>query len=196
MRPALFLCLLFILTACEVGTQTTQEDEGTHTLRSRVQTRDAQTVWTLDFPRSTVRNTQGGPIALLPENVAVASVKVTGNSIYPELPGFGSLNTANLNAEQRSLINGFCNAIIAGNMAEASKHFHATTQFLFTLFFADIKDSKLKSFLVGKPAIIDSTWQIPVRFFADSKHLDIQIYLLYEKNWIIDQVAYGELVND
>jgi hypothetical protein len=195
MRPALFIFFLCILTACEAGTQAAHEGAAVTTLRAIVQKRDAETVWTLDFPKSTAQNAQGGTIALSPENFAVASVKVTGNSIYPELPGFGSLNTANLNAEQRSLINTFCAAVIAGNVAEASKSFHAATRFLFTLFFEDIKDSKLKSFIVGKPAIIDSTWQIPVRFLAGDSHLDIQIYLLYENNWVIDQIAYGELTN-
>jgi hypothetical protein len=192
---SLFIILLCILTACEVDTQATQKREEVTTLRQMVQTRDAETVWTLDFPKSAAR---GAPdrVALSPENVAAASVRVTGNSIYPELPGFGSLNTANLNAEQRSLVNGFCAAVIAGNTAEASKHFHSATRFLFTLFWADIKERKLKSFIVGKPAIIDSTWQIPVRFLAGDSYLDVQIYILHENNWIIDQIAYGELVNE
>jgi hypothetical protein len=64
------------------------------------------------------------------------------------------------------------------------------------LFFEDIKNSKLNRYIVGKPAIIDSTWQIPVRFFAGNNHLDVQIYLLYENGWIVDQIAYGELTND
>jgi hypothetical protein len=191
---SLFIILLCFFTACEAGTQAAPENSVDTTIRGMVQKRDAETVWTLDFPKSAAQNTQGGAIALSPENIAVASVKVTGNSIYPELPGFGSLNTANLNAEQRSLINDFCNAIIAST--DASKHFRTETRFLFALFFEDIKDSKLKSFIVGKPAIIDSTWQIPVRFLGGSKRLDVQMYLVYDNGWVIDQIAYGELVNE
>jgi hypothetical protein len=196
MRSVLFILFLCILTACETGTQAAQDDKAATTLRSIVQRRDDNTVWTLEFPQNTTQNAQDRSIELSPENFAAASIRITGNSIYPELPGFGSLNTANLNTEQRLLINGFCNAVIAGNMQGASQHFYTATRFLLMLFFEDIKDTKLNRYIVGRPTIIDSTWQIPIRFFGGNNHLDIQIYLLYENSWIIDQIAYGELVND
>jgi hypothetical protein len=195
MRPVLIVLFLCFLTACEADIQATHEDEAVTTLRSMVQTRDAITVWTLDFPQSAVQRAQDRSIELSPENLAAAPARITGNSIYPELPGFGSLNTANLNAEQRLLINEFCGAVIADKIEEASKRFRTTTRFLLTIFFEDVKDSNQKSFIVGRPAIIDSTWQIPVRLFAGDNHLDVQLYLLYDNGWVIDQIAYGEFVS-
>jgi hypothetical protein len=195
MRFVVFAFLFMLFTGCSANKQAETAAATEPTVRQTIETRDGNTDWTLDFSKDAAAHAGEESIPLSPENIAAASVKLTGNSIYPELPGFGSLNISNLSTEQRAVINRFCAAVIAANTQNASAVFNRSTQFLLVIFFADIKSTKFDRFLIGKPVIIDSTWQIPVRFFAGKNHLDVQIYLIYEALWLIDQIAYGDITN-
>jgi hypothetical protein len=193
MRFVVIIFLLMYFTGCDQNNQAESVAEPQATVRQTIEKRNADTEWTLDFSEGNAARAAGRSIPLSPENIAAASAKMTGNNIYPELPGFGSLNISNLNTEQRSIINRFCNAIIAANTQNASAVFKASTRFLLVILFEDIKTTKFDRFLIGAPMIIDSTWQIPVRFFSGGSHLDMQVYLIYEAGWFIDQIAYGDI---
>ncbi|MDR3284977.1 MAG: hypothetical protein LBS97_07360 [Treponema sp.] len=193
--PVIFL-ILALLVCCKAD-NAPEDGELLKTLREQIQVRDVGTQWTLDFQKKQPSSPQGRQIPLTLENIAAASIKFTGNRMYPELPGFGSLDTSNLNREQRTLLNNFCQAVTGDDREKAAETFNQSTRFLLTLFFADIQNAGLNSFIIGKPVVAGQTWQVPVRFFASKSRLDVQMYLLYDtKSWIIDQIAYGELIHE
>jgi hypothetical protein len=194
MKLLAVIALVCLCAGCK-NNETPSEDGLGATLRFLLQERDSATGWTQDFSVATPPKSKSIP--LTPDNIAAASLRTTGNSIAPELPGFGSLDTANISRDQWNRLNHFCGAVMGKNMDAATEDFNPATSFLVPLFFTDLETAGLTRFLVGKPWIIGETWQIPVRFFVGSRHLDIQVYLLYNNDrWVIDQISYGELADD
>jgi hypothetical protein len=185
--------ILLILVGCR-GNTSGDLAVSDVTVRSAIQERDASAVWTRDFaqPAKERRNvplTQDSIIAFTPSQI--------GNSVYPELPGFASLDTSNLNQELRAAVNAFGRAVTVRDLAGAQGFAREDTRFFMDIFFTDTAGIKFTGpFLTGKPEIIDGTWQVPLRFFAARGHLDIHVYLMYDDKWVIDQITYGELAGD
>jgi hypothetical protein len=194
--------ILFILTAalvgCNGGANSDLAEQGL-TIREKVLSRDAAATWTQSFTATAPRPT--GRVALQPDNLAATSAAVLGNPVYPDLPGFASLDRSNLSREARVVVDAFCAALSAGSKEDARAKMRKETGFFVDIIFLDLgitagSSPFVSRHLVGKPEVVSETWQVPVRLFTrTNEHLDIQMFLMYDdENWMVDQITYGELV--
>jgi hypothetical protein len=192
MRWVFLFCLILFLGCQDTGIGTLALPAAT--VRSQIQEREAGAAWTREF---TAPAPKSRPVQLTQESIAAFGPSQAGNNVYPELPGFASLDTSNLGAPMRAVINAFCRAVIAGKQEDAQALARAETRFFVDIFFADTALIVFsKTFVLGKPEILGETWQVPVRFLAGKGHLDVFLFLMYDTKWVIDQITYGELSSD
>jgi hypothetical protein len=168
---------------------------GDATLRDVIQQKERSVQWTADVDPA--QQTRTNPaIAVTPENVFAERAQYH-QIVYPELFGFGSLDTSLLGSKEQGVITPFCEAITAHDKNAAAQLMNTQSAFLLTIFFDDIRDIEFsKRYIIGRPGIRGNMWQIPVRFFLDDGILDVHLFLNQGESIQIDQISYGEIIHD
>lgn len=184
------------------------------TLRVTADAIDDRTEWSaeLEANRLTEKVTgadgiQNGVVAK-PENVFASGNESAYKPVYPEIPGFGSLDISALDSGARNTLDGFCTAITKGVDADsfmANGQLYSLVLFLYDLNQND--NAAFGSYIIGEPFDADGVLECPVRFFyvnkkSDSKEkakpfnafdpsLDVYVYLIKNENvWKIEQITY------
>lgn len=139
-------------------------------------------------------------------------------AIFPELEGFTSLDTTDIQGEVLDTISGFCRTLIEHTSAPpeadlkksedkeksdeveeqseqdgSSKidgYFSENTLYSLVLFLADSKAAgAVKSFVVGRPFMDDENIEVPLRLSCENATLYALAYpALYEDSWKIQQI--------
>jgi hypothetical protein len=164
------------------------------TLKSFIEQKEKETAWTIDVepPEQTAPEPL---VALTTNNVFALRGGSRAETIYPQLEGFGSLNTSLLDDEKRTLVSAFCEAVMAHNKEKAESLMNPQNAFLLTVFFDDIKNvSFTKRYIVGQPGMRGSLWQVPVRFYVQDGWLGAWLFFRLGETLVIDQIIYGEIM--
>jgi hypothetical protein len=210
---ALFAGLVY---GCAKNLEAGTPQTGEQTLKALIDRRDSTVNWMLDVnPLKTPQDLVAVPIT----TATIFASRTQTQTVYPELAGFGSLDTSLLSEHEMRVLTPFCAAIVAADKTQASTFMNAANTFLLTVFFDDVRGAAfLQNYIIGRPDIRGNIWQIPVRFFLKGAHLDMRIFLNQgsqgaletqsahaissitpdngQNALLIDQIAYGEVIND
>ena len=204
---AIFFSSIFFSCAMN-GTENAEdnrENAGGDFLRSRIESQFNETVWLEGLSSSakkTLASNVPGAKKGIPATPETASATDTAADapIFPYIEGFGILDSSSLSAEAKSALDGFCAALASGN--DASGFMTESRKYEFSIFLFDLKENYQSIFGVDFPenAIFDS-WKyaapvfgddfflVIVRFFANKKYFDAEIYLDESENgWRVNQI--------
>jgi hypothetical protein len=186
--------LAFSLQSCKQKSPPVQLDEGEITLKNVIEQKNRATAWTQDVTAKRGEEKLTG-IAPTPDNVFAFRQGV--HALYPELPGFGSLDTSLLNSDALSITRTFCNAIIAKDMAAAAGCMPERNAFSLEVFFYDIRGMTFsKDFVLGRPDVIGNIWQLRARLFSDGQPFDVMLFLNPRGPVHIEQFSYQDAGDD
>lgn len=151
-------------------------------------------------------------VYLTPEVISV--VYCNNNPIYPEIPGFGSLDTTLLQDSVRNVINEFAESINENIYTIPISVIHPDFIFNYVFFRNDLIEnwelkfgekfpydnnedkSKIKpitlftKWIIGRPFTTGEIEKVPVRFYCQQGFLDVTLYILLENNKIY-QITEG-----
>ena len=129
--------------------------------------------------------------------------------IYPELPGFGSLDITSLEPDLESVLKEFCSRLVLwynARLPEQRKnleedlagYFVPIQTYMLTAFLYNTQDiSSVTGYIYGTPFSDGSYRQIPVRFSNADGWFDVQVFFTRTASgWQIEQVQYGAYVNE
>jgi len=205
-NPGFFLCAGFLHTvhaaalctvcvlcvSCRGNGVGTGDADGSATLRTEVMERNGMTGWSdaledgvLTARRDTVESV-APQLPLSPAVLAAASVHGMA-AVYPELPGFGSLDVSALNEDRRRTVDGFCSAVVSGDSCD--RYMAPGSIFALVLFLHDTAAAgPFLSYVYGRPFVTESIVQVPVRFVSERRHTDVLLYLSRAGSWKISQI--------
>ena len=151
------------------------------------------------------KEVERSPLMVITENIS-------DNKVYPSLDGFTNLDISSMNSSLKKTINDFCESFQHKNIfTNVSKFFNSKFSFNAVLFTEDFKLSYEKnvgkfpykadsndeninlfnSYLLGKPEISLDFYEIPVRFYCQTKFVDLTLkikdsvpYEIYDINII------------
>ena len=206
------LCMLLFLLAffsCSNPVQDAEEITANSTLRYSAESLYDATEWAeeIEFDRLTasVSSVEGISARLnLSPLIVLASVPSDSTRIFPNLEGFGSLDTTLISKRLREMLTSFCECIAANK--EADKFMESNCLFSLALFyedferifascfdFSDEQDSSetayFDSFVLGEPFLDGVYYEVPVKFFGKKANLTLCVFC-FEKSsaWKIDQI--------
>jgi hypothetical protein len=172
-------------------------ESGEATLKSMIAEKESAVEWTVDvLPPE--KPSPGDGLQITPDNLFVARSEIAKlDIIYPELPGFGPIDTSLLGSGERRGLGTFCSAIIAHDRERAESLMNPDNRFLLVIFFQDIRNAEFtQRYVIGRPGMRGDLWQVPVRFFLKKGYIDTQIFFVQGESIMIDQISYGEIQND
>jgi hypothetical protein len=189
--------LLIPFCGCRHGAEPVIPENGARTLKSLIAEKESAIEWTVDVGRQDAP-ARRGRVPITPDNMFAARTEIrNADIVYPELAGFGPVDTSLLGNAERGKLGAFCSAIIARDRTRAENLMNPDNRFLLVVFFTDIRDAEFtERYVMGRPGMRGDLWQVPVRFFLKSGYIDIQIFFLQGESITIDQISYGEIQND
>ena len=124
-----------------------------------------------------------------------------GKTVYPYLPGFGSLNTEILPSEVVDLLDGFLATAAIPPPEDRSidtDFLHPELEFLpHIMKFHFTSLHPINRMIYGEPFVLEEGYQIPVRFLSDEMHTDTNIFVSsHELSYVIDQIQFGSAVEN
>lgn len=194
-RFSFFTAAFFLFAvSCSNSGQVTSSATGENTLKSKVSVKSEAAIWTSELEKNILTENLsenpyiGKSVSLKPETMNVSSAFSEKEKIYPELKGFGSLDSDDLKKESRQLVSDFCNDLINGKDLYASSKYVAKEKLFSYVFFADDLRSNIDSgdseirfskFYIGKSFLSGKEVQIPVRLYVVSgaKYVDLSIFV-------------------
>ncbi len=116
--------------------------------------------------------------------------------VYPQIDGFGSLNTTSMPINLYTFINDFIQALSDNEMS--SNFFPEDKIFLKTIIEYDFQDyPKISRYLIGEMFVFDNpnnTYEIPIRLFFDENYADCFIYCEFvDDSYKIVQFDIGKI---
>lgn len=195
---AIVFVFLFTLCGCEKNEVALEQSESDF-IRNEVDMEREKVTWSTPIREDGVGK----------HEIVMPSMRIRGNfaayrlgkTVYPYLPGFGSLNTESLPSEVLDLLDGFL-ATAAVPPPESrtidADFLHPELEFLphimqyhFTSLHA------VTRMIYGEPFILEDGFQIPVRFMSDELHTDTNIFVSsHELSYVIDQIQFGSAVEN
>jgi hypothetical protein len=206
-------CILFAIffIACSHKIEPALPGEGEETLKKIIAQKDSSADWTSEVNPPEAARAKSA-VALAPDNIFASREHSEYEMVFPELEGFGSLDTSVIDQNQREFIAAFCGAVIVGDKTQASARMNQHNAFLLTIFFNDMRDVEFTDrYILGQAGMRGNLWQIPVRFFvkarsgtlnaasgisAENGHVDARLFLSMGESIVIDQITYGEIIYD
>jgi hypothetical protein len=193
-RVFFFFVVCCTLCGCAREDETMLPSVAEQTLKSLIEQKNTESIWTIEVDPPQ-KPAPAAAVRLTPNNVFALRGESRAETVYPQLEGFGSLNTSLLDAEKLALINAFCEAVIAHNREKAESLMNPQNAFLLTVFFDDIKNVTFtKRYIIGQPGMRGSLWQVPVRFYASGGWLGAWLFFRLGETLVIDQIIYGEIM--
>ena len=193
-RVFFFFVVCCTLCGCAREDETMLPSVADQTLKSVIEQKDKESAWTIevDPPQPPV---PGSAVRLTLNNIFALRGGGRADTVYPRLEGFGSLNIALLDAEKLTLINAFCEAVIAHNREKAESLMNPQNAFLLTVFFDDIKNVTFTTrYIIGQPGMRGNLWQVPVRFYAAGGWIGAWLFFRLGETLVVDQIVYGEIM--
>jgi hypothetical protein len=193
MRPVI-VCVCLLLAACSpVQDKPPPERE---TLQDAMQRKDSESAWSETVHAARKERTPRSGLRLSAENAVALSGYQAGDVVYPELEGFGSLDVSLLDGKAMNAVAAFCGALLKADSAVALQLVAAGCAPLVYIFLSDIKGRALERYIIGRPLVSGTVWQVPVRFFSGRQRLYFRLYVDYGGDTpVIDQIAYGDFVD-
>ena len=121
--------------------------------------------------------------------------------VYPEYKDFGSLDVSALEGKLLKMLDSFFekSAIAAPGRrtvdAECLDPSYPFLSYVMQPYFDKLP--AVRYVLYGKPSFLEGCIEIPARLEGDKNHTDLLIYVLKDKEvWYIEQVIFGELINE
>ena len=169
-----------LLISCSQGHSSEIVYLNEDTLRSLTEDKERSLVWTRELESVRLLRDISKNKAV-DENSKLSTVMLCAvhgdylpDPIYPELPGFGSLDTSSLSKEHRAFFDEFSEQISMWKFPEEK---------------VDKKEARLfTSWLYGKTFVDEDSILVPVRFFCAEGSVDVRLCSSKEKP-IIDQIA-------
>ncbi len=140
--PLASVLLILSFSSCSQGSSSDIVYLNDDTLRSVTSRKEASLQWTRELEsvrllRDVSRNEAVSPsLGLTVPVLSVAETRFSGPSIYPVLPGFGSLDTSLITGEYRTFLDDFCASVSKWNIREDS--FEPSSIFSLAFFMHDI----------------------------------------------------------
>jgi hypothetical protein len=209
------LTFCFWYSSCKNSQSVTLANPEESTLRAVSDIKETDTLWTRELEStrlgSNIKELAGidKTVKLTPQSVAV----ITGSEepVYPYLEDFGSLDTSSISSDMRTLLDGFCTAVI--RFQPADQYMVRDSLFSLILFNYDLVkgcqdhfgvdlrqkktgDSEKKetvrqfftSWLYGAPYIDDTGFEIPVRLICGSGSVDLDVFITTGTDTKINQL--------
>ncbi|MBQ5781562.1 MAG: hypothetical protein IIW10_06425 [Spirochaetaceae bacterium] len=192
------LAFLFTLWGCEKNEVSLEQSESNF-IRGEVDREREKVSWATPIREDGVTK----------QDVVMPSMRIRGNfaayrmgkTVYPYLPGFGSLNTESLPSEVLDLLDGFL-ATAAVPPPESrtidTDFLHPDLEFLphiMQYHFTSLHP--VNRMIYGEPFVLEEGYQIPVRFLSDEMHTDTNIFVSsHELSYVIDQIQFGSAVEN
>ena len=202
----LFLPLAIVFFSCSNGNQIDLSLGSEETLRSLSMKKEEDILWTREI--ESVRLTKdintsssvSSVIKLTPEIILLSEVEKS--PLYPNLTGFGSLDTREISIELKAFLNKFSESVKKWTLDE--KLMEADSLFSLILFKYDVeenwktffgrdfnvdeKNPLFESFIYGEPFIAETNVIVPVRFKTNKEHLDLHLYVNTSGDFKITQI--------
>ena len=186
------------------------------TLKEIIDAKDTKITWAkeLEEGRLTADISNDGQkissgIALTPEVEAV--VYDDSEPVYPELPGFGSLDTRAVTGNLKNIISNFCSSLSRNLYNGPQSYFDDHFIFNYVFFKLDLADewknrfgvefpqkddgkwhpSLFSHWTLGKPLLTGEIMEQPVRFYCKRGFLDVTLYVRLDNNKIY-QITINE----
>lgn len=134
------------------------------------------------------RNPPQAGVPVTPKNIF--GIQTNEEPVYPSIPGFASLDTRQLGAQQEQCVRSFCRQLLKPERDIPPELMAAGMEYLLYIFLFNIQDIRSFSrYIIGKPFINECTYLIPVRLYTNAAPLDIDFFLIQEQNeWHIQQI--------
>lgn len=208
---------LFFFFACSKHSEAENQTENFETLKEEAESLNSKVVWTEELEQGRLSEKIKTPEGIKSKlNASILSVSAIKNDnaeyIYPDLKGFGSLNTKSIPSDLKSKIENFCDSFSKNQDLSSfsrSESLYNLALFYYDLnsylpefqnFFNDEKSSgkKTKKFFniytLGEPFIDGVNYDVPLRFSSKNKILTLETYWTSEDSeWMLDQIQVSSI---
>lgn len=200
-----FLTGILLCTSCSHHTDMPISISEADTIRHTVKEETAGISWSEEKvarEAASTHETEKGT-SFFNEQMAISFGPST-KPVYPEIPGFGSLDTTTISPGLYTSLQSFLSSLSSGDISSSS--FHPDYQFsaVITRYQLKLMDVSFTEFTVGKPYITSNTdtplYEIPVLAESDSGTWTIRVYLdpdsAKHNQFAIQQVSFEELLHE
>lgn len=114
-----------------------------------------------------------------------------GESLYPYIEGFASLDMSSLNSKAKNTVEEFCKTFCTSGKMDSLMVKKSLSELIFfkadtDKIFPDKTD--LEGYIYGKPFISKDTFEVPVCFISRKGRLTVYLYLDKYSDWKIEQI--------
>ncbi|MCF0242369.1 MAG: hypothetical protein HUK25_07000 [Treponema sp.] len=199
------LFLLFLFFSCSNSENVTETIDSSDSLKSLVNGKTESALWTKEIEgerlKKDISRTDyvSSSLRLTSEVMKVSSYPE--DPVFPFIEGFASLDISNIPVSTIQIVKDFCSAI-SKDIYSGETFFNRESIFSFVFFIDDLEniffnrkideiyiiqtEESLKpvfsNFILGKGFQSEHEIQIPVRFFYQTEHLDIILFVSTETN--------------
>ena len=204
-------CIFIIfLASCSnpQGSILTSQDS---TLRSAVQEKNNNTIWTKEIEPERLSTPLNSQIQVNNTEIItpqlLSTIRDLQPAVYPEIKNFASLDCSSMNEIILNTITEFCDSLCEGT-DDLSSYFDSS-YFYNCVFFTngllkqvdkDEESEKLfDRYLICQGFEGDELVQVPVRFYKGKETLDLSIYLTYHGGYKVIQIeilGWGKLYGE
>ena len=192
----IFLIFLASCSSPQSSVLTSQND----TLRSAVQEKNNNTVWTKEIEPERLNFNLNNNITVTNKEYITPqllnSIKELQPAIYPEIKDFASLDCSQMNKALLNIMTDLCDSLCKGT--DDLGNFFDYEYFYNCVFFANDlnqaveKDKKTEKlfdrYLICKSFVSDDLIQVPVRFYKAKETLDLSVFLTYHGDYKVIQI--------
>lgn len=187
------------LVSCANSSSAIVADYNAETLRSRAENKENSTLWTRELESMRLAEDithapdADSSVKLTPSAAAVCTY--SAKPLYPQLEGFGSLDTSLLSQDVRNVLDSFCRAVSAEQPVDTLMA--KDSLYSAVLFQDDLKGVWKERFnedfpekadglelftrtLYGEPFIDSGMYDIPVRLYCAAGYIDTDVSLVQE----------------
>lgn len=211
---ALLLTIPLLLASCSNAGNTKLSYSDVDTIKEIIKDRESQVSWTRALEGSRLDEDISADKEIYDKNIklnhTIAKLnRAKQNSVFPEFPDFGSLDTRLLSFQTKEAVQKFCKSL-SSDFYNQQTSFDSSYIFNLVFFRNDFIEGWNKNFsedfpakktkdeteekkeelftywLLGEPFIGEEITQVPVRFYCKQGIVDVTLYL--NRNNLINQI--------
>ena len=203
-------CFIIFLASCsnpQASVLTSQDN----TLRSAVQEKNSNTVWTKEIEPDRLKENLNSQISVKNREFITPqllnSIKELQPAVYPEIKNFASLDCSAMNKNLLNTVEQICDSLCTGT-DELGTFFDSSYFYNCVFFKQDLKETlgykEVPETLFDRYLICQGfegyeLSQVPVRFYKDKEILDLSVYLTYHGDYKVIQIeilGWGKLYGE
>lgn len=180
---AAIFCIQILFFSCSYEAAVQSADG--NSLKAAAAEKESSVRWTQELEKSRLSRSIDSSesinrlLKLEPQTMIAFDAGIGLPFVYPQIDDFACIDTSDLNEGSAALIDNFCRALVSGD--ECDPFMKSGSVFSLALFLHDAEQCGFvfenARWIVGKAAVLENHFEIPVRFMQGNQKLDVCVFV-------------------